>query len=149
MPSRATSCPATVSRPEEGAIYPVSMRRNVVLPDPFGPNRQNTSPCRTLRSSRSTAVNDRYRFITPSARIAGASPRSVIPVNQAVPTAYPAGRDCFVAALLAMTLLDCHSEQSEAISWATKVGRPCRSIVEFRGVLRRLEQLGIVPDEEL
>src|SRR5260221_13652679 len=85
------------------------MRRKVVLPEPFGPNRQNTSPRRMQRSRRSTAVNERYRLLAPSARIAGGS----------------------------TVLLD------------TSAIRMPRSVVELRGVLRCLEQFGIVRHEEL
>src|SRR5258708_12858809 len=52
------------------------MRRKVVLPEPFGPNRQNTSPRRMLRSRQSITVNERNRLLTRSARIAGGSPVS-------------------------------------------------------------------------
>jgi hypothetical protein len=56
-PSRTTSCPATLIRPADGEIYPASMRRNVVLPEPLGPNRQNTSPRWTLRASGESPAN--------------------------------------------------------------------------------------------
>src|SRR5688500_8961348 len=42
----------------------------VVLPAPLGPSNPKTSPCRTVRSSLSTAVKSPYLLVRPFVRIA-------------------------------------------------------------------------------
>ena len=53
--SAARSTPSTSIVPASGASRPATMRKVVVLPAPFGPSRAYSSPCRTVRSSWSTA----------------------------------------------------------------------------------------------
>src|SRR5436309_2366086 len=63
MPRRDTRCwgspvmslPLNHTRPEEGAISPDTRRKKVVLPAPFGPMIERSSPRRTVKSTRSTA----------------------------------------------------------------------------------------------
>src|SRR4051812_39283650 len=53
-----TSCPSTWADPRARGNSPHRARMNVVLPDPFGPNRPNTSPALISRVTPSTAVNE-------------------------------------------------------------------------------------------
>src|SRR5688572_18713392 len=56
-PSVYTSWPATRADPPLGVSNPVSIRIAVVFPAPLAPRKPNTSPCRTSKEMRSTAVN--------------------------------------------------------------------------------------------
>ena len=63
MPSRVTACwgspvmsrPRKTIRPPLGAISPAMSRNSVVLPAPFGPMIDRSSPCFTTRLTRLTA----------------------------------------------------------------------------------------------
>src|SRR4051812_12016758 len=70
LDSWTTSWPPTLAVPPSGRSRVARMRTTVVLPAPFGPSRPNTVPCRTARSTPSSAVVLPYRFTRPSARIA-------------------------------------------------------------------------------
>src|SRR5712691_220562 len=59
----AMSKPNTRPWPLVGVMMPHSMRMVVVLPEPFGPRKANTSPSRTSSDSRSTAVNSPYTLV--------------------------------------------------------------------------------------
>src|SRR6476619_2820037 len=54
-PSRTGSNPATRTKPDVGASSVVRIRRDVVLPAPFGPRRPNRDPRGTSKESPSTA----------------------------------------------------------------------------------------------
>src|SRR5215472_2017591 len=68
--SRATSKPATRPWPDVGRISVVSIRLSVVLPAPLGPSRPKSSPRRTSKLTRSTAVNSPKRLVSSRAWIA-------------------------------------------------------------------------------
>src|SRR5262252_399616 len=63
-----TRSPKRIS-PASGWWKPATRRRRVVLPQPDGPSRVNSSPSATARSARSTAVTAPNRFTTPSTRM--------------------------------------------------------------------------------
>src|SRR5262249_13568175 len=63
-----TRSPKRIS-PASGWWKPATRRRRVVLPQPDGPSRVNSSPSATVRSARSTAVTAPNRFTPPSARL--------------------------------------------------------------------------------
>src|SRR5262245_34371828 len=55
-------------RPRVGWSRPATIRRVVVLPHPEGPRSAKNSPCGTVRSRLSTAVNVAKLLVTPSRR---------------------------------------------------------------------------------
>src|SRR6266849_5109643 len=59
----AMSNPSTRPSPLVGVMIPHNMRMVVVLPEPFGPRKANTSPSRTSNDSRSTAVRSPYTLV--------------------------------------------------------------------------------------
>src|SRR5216684_2102579 len=59
----AMSNPSTRPSPLVGVMMPHNMRMVVVLPEPFGPRKANTSPSRTSNDSRSTAVRSPYTLV--------------------------------------------------------------------------------------
>src|SRR5467141_2247375 len=59
----AMSKPRTWPLPLVGVMMPHNMRMVVVLPEPFGPRKANTSPSRTSSDRRSTAVRSPYTFV--------------------------------------------------------------------------------------
>ena len=54
--TEATTRPRSVISPPSGRSSPATRRRVVVLPQPLGPRRVNTSPRRTSSDARSTAT---------------------------------------------------------------------------------------------
>src|SRR6187551_2917816 len=54
--SRTTSRPSTVALPESGIISVTRIRNSVVLPPPSGPMKPNSSPGRTSKEMRSSAL---------------------------------------------------------------------------------------------
>jgi hypothetical protein len=66
--------PSKVAVPDVGRTSPSSMRRVVVLPEPFGPRNPVTAPGRTCAVSRSTARVAPKRLVSPSNR-------SVVPID--------------------------------------------------------------------
>src|SRR5215467_3264336 len=81
MPSRAVSCcgipvmsaPLNQMRPEVGTVSPEIKRKKVVLPAPFGPMIERSSPRRTTTSTRSTAIRLPKARVSASVRSSGAS----------------------------------------------------------------------------
>src|SRR5712691_11131065 len=61
--SLAMSKPRTRPSPLVGVMMPHNMRMVVVLPEPFGPRKANTSPSRTSNDRRSTAVSSPYTLV--------------------------------------------------------------------------------------
>src|SRR5438552_14786045 len=59
----AMSKPSTLPLPLVGVMMPHNMRMVVVLPEPFGPRKANTSPSRTSSDRRSTAVRSPYTLV--------------------------------------------------------------------------------------
>src|SRR6266496_2385502 len=114
------------------------MRRNVVLPEPLGPSRQNTSPRRTCRSSRSTAMKERYRLLTPSATMAMSSGAAATACGAFIRPPHP-------LALCGGRIDQRPRRPAETADRAVST----RSVVELGCVLGRLEQLRVVRDEEL
>ena len=58
-------CPQMNASPAVGAERHVSMRIVVVLPAPFTPSSEKSSPCSTVRSRLFTAVFSLYFFVSP------------------------------------------------------------------------------------
>src|SRR5215213_4891259 len=66
----AVSCPSIVIRPEVGSIIRLTIRNEVVLPQPDGPTSTVVAPLGAVRSRPSTAtVPSAYALLTPSKRI--------------------------------------------------------------------------------
>jgi len=69
---RAVSRPSRVMVPEVGSIIRLTMRSEVVLPQPDGPTRTVILPVGATRLRSSTAtVPSGYRLVTPSKTIMG------------------------------------------------------------------------------
>src|SRR5690554_6017826 len=58
-------CPITSVLPLSGMSKPVTIRRLVVLPAPFGPSRAYSSPVRTVSRRSSTASLEPNLFVSP------------------------------------------------------------------------------------
>ena len=69
-PSSCQVLPSTRIVPESGRISPNNIRRNVVLPAPFGPSTPYTSPAATRRERSSTARTVPKALVTPVASTA-------------------------------------------------------------------------------
>src|SRR5262249_47020997 len=65
------SKPRTRPPPSDGSRMPQSIRRVVVLPEPFGPRKPYSSPAWTTRSTWSTAVNAPNRLVSRWVTTAG------------------------------------------------------------------------------
>ncbi len=57
--------PSNVAVPEVGVTSPSSMRRDVVLPAPFGPRKPVTTPGSTVKLRSSTACTSPNRLVAP------------------------------------------------------------------------------------
>ncbi len=53
---RVTSTPSNTTSPSSGAIIPIVIRNEVVLPAPFRPNRPTISPWLTMYETLSTTA---------------------------------------------------------------------------------------------
>src|SRR5262249_31768324 len=91
--SQATSWPSTRAEPPASGSRPHRARMSVVLPEPLGPSRPNTSPVPTARLTRSTAANLPKRTVT-SRRSITSGPV----VGRCIPTipSFPFSRACRV-----------------------------------------------------
>src|SRR5215218_8936514 len=76
------STPSRRMRPALGCSNPATSRRVVVLPQPEGPSRENSSPPCTCRSMPSTAVTSSNRLTSPTSRT---SPPPIPPLSATVP----------------------------------------------------------------
>ena len=84
MPRRETACagspvmsrPLNRMRPPDGGSTPVSRLKNVVLPAPLGPMTERSSPARTWKSTRLTAVRPPKVLVRAWLSSSGAPPPS-------------------------------------------------------------------------
>src|SRR5438270_11720440 len=72
--SPVTSSPLNVTRPPLGAIWPVAMRKLVVLPAPLGPSSPTTSPAFTSNDTPLT-TSRRPKYLTSPSTSSSAMPR--------------------------------------------------------------------------
>src|SRR6266566_5144206 len=88
-----TSAPSILMLPESGRSIPDKMLIRVDLPAPFSPSRQCTSPCRTVRLTRSFARTPGNRFVISVSSMAGApqvtASRPLLPLPDRRPGALP------------------------------------------------------------
>ena len=81
-----TSRPAKTMRPEVGGSAPVMRLKRVVLPAPFGPMIERTSPRETERLTRFTAARP------PKRRVSSRVSRRMAPVSPSSPARIWSGR---------------------------------------------------------
>ena len=70
----ATACPPTRIDPDTGVTSPATDRMSVVLPAPFSPASATTSPARSARLTRSSAVSAPKRTVSPDTESSGVPP---------------------------------------------------------------------------
>src|SRR6185369_1668166 len=83
---RVTSLPSKRTRPSLGVIWPVVMRKLVVLPAPLGPSKPTTSPASTSKETPSTTLRRPYHFSRPRT-----SRRAIVVLPDRTRGAHPCG----------------------------------------------------------